>query len=123
MGTESLYLIIKHAFEDLNYNKCYWKCHMLNIPSRAAALRYGFKHELRQRGNLIHRGCYRDTDYFSILRKEWKVLGEEFERWLGEGNFGEKGEQKSKLRNAEIRKEIDREDEERERLWEEKKNQ
>lgn len=111
MGTEVIYLLLKYAFEELGYNRCLWECHTLNEPSRVAALRYGFKFEGTMRANMIHRGCYRSTDFFSILKKEWAPLKEEYERWLKEDNFGENGEQKSKLRNKEIRIEMDKQEE------------
>lgn len=44
-ATESFYLCIKHAFEDLGYLRVEWKANNLNKPSLAAAERLGFVFE------------------------------------------------------------------------------
>jgi RimJ/RimL family protein N-acetyltransferase len=44
-ATEAFYLFIKHAIEDLGYQRVEWKANHLNAPSRAAAERLGFTFE------------------------------------------------------------------------------
>lgn len=44
-ATESFYLFIKHAIEDLGYQRVEWKANHLNAPSLAAAARLGFTFE------------------------------------------------------------------------------
>lgn len=44
-GTEAVYLIAKHAFENFGYRRYEWKCNSLNARSRAAASRFGFTFE------------------------------------------------------------------------------
>lgn len=44
-STESIYLLNKHAFDDLGYRRMEWKCDALNGPSKSAALRFGFTFE------------------------------------------------------------------------------
>lgn len=45
LATEAMYLLMKHAFEDLGYRRYEWKCDSLNNASRNAALRLGFTFE------------------------------------------------------------------------------
>jgi RimJ/RimL family protein N-acetyltransferase len=44
-ATEAFYLFIKHAIEDLGYQRVEWKANALNAPSLAAATRLGFTFE------------------------------------------------------------------------------
>ena len=44
-ATEAMYLMARHAFDDLGYRRYEWKCNALNQPSRRAALRLGFVFE------------------------------------------------------------------------------
>lgn len=45
MATEAFYLFIKHAFEDLHYQRVEWKANALNAPSLSSAKRLGFVYE------------------------------------------------------------------------------
>ncbi|BCR90387.1 GNAT family N-acetyltransferase [Aspergillus chevalieri] len=106
-ATEAIYLLLKHAFEDLGYRRVEWKCDALNGPSRRAATRFGFTFEGTFRQHMIVKGRSRDTAWFSVLRDEWEAgIGGGLEGWLEEGNFGEDGEQKRSLR--EVRDEVAR---------------
>lgn len=97
-ATESVYLLIKHAFEDLGYRRVEWKCDALNGPSRRAAVRLGFTFEGVFRQHMVIKGRSRDTAWFSVLRDEWEGgVGGGLERWLEEGNFGEDGGQRRSL--------------------------
>src|SRR5207248_9269358 len=44
-GTEAMYLMMRRVFDELGYRRYEWKCNSLNAPSRAAALRLGFRYE------------------------------------------------------------------------------
>ncbi|KAL4974667.1 acyl-CoA N-acyltransferase [Aspergillus desertorum] len=96
-ATEAVYLLLRHAIEELGYRRVEWKCNALNEGSRRAALRLGFQFEGIFRQHMVVKGRNRDTAWFSILREEWTQLRESFERWLDEGNFDEKGVQRRRL--------------------------
>jgi RimJ/RimL family protein N-acetyltransferase len=96
-ATEAMYLMARHAFEDLGYRRYEWKCNALNEPSRRAALRLGFTFEGIFRQHQIVKGRNRDTAWFSMLDGEWPRRKEAFERWLDPENFSATGEQKRRL--------------------------
>jgi RimJ/RimL family protein N-acetyltransferase len=96
-ATEAMYLMARHAFEDLAYRRYEWKCNALNEPSRRAAARFGFTFEGIFRQHLIVKGRNRDTAWFSMLDGEWPARKAAFERWLEPGNFDPHGRQKSAL--------------------------
>ncbi|RWA03686.1 hypothetical protein EKO27_g11418 [Xylaria grammica] len=95
--TEAMYLMAKHAFEDLGYRRYEWKCDTLNASSYRAALRLGFSFEGVFRQHMIIKGRNRDTAWFSMLDGEWPAIKEAFERWLDPLNFDEHGVQRRKL--------------------------
>lgn len=102
-ATEAMYLMMKHAFEDLGYRRYEWKCNALNTPSRSAALRLGFTFEGIFRQHMIIKGHNRDTAWYSILDSEWPKRKAAFERWLDPSNFNTNGRQRvslSKLNQA-----------------------
>ncbi|KAI1389719.1 putative acetyltransferase, GNAT family [Hypoxylon trugodes] len=96
-ATETMYLMLRHAFEDLGYRRYEWKCNSLNAPSRRAALRLGFTFEGIFRKHLIIRGLNRDTAWFSIVDDEWPYIKKALEAWLDPSNFDSEGKQKKKL--------------------------
>jgi RimJ/RimL family protein N-acetyltransferase len=96
-ATEAMFLMARHAFEDLRYRRYEWKCNVLNEPSRRAALRLGFSFEGIFRQHMIVKGRNRDTAWYSMLDSEWPARRMAFERWLHPWNFDEKGEQKFPL--------------------------
>ncbi len=97
LATEAFYLFARHAFDDLGYRRFEWKCNDLNLPSKAAATRFGFTFEGIFRQDMIVKGESRDTAWFSIIDGEWPALRAEYERWLGPENFDGEGKQKSRL--------------------------
>ena len=97
LGTETQYLLARYIFETLGYRRYEWKCDALNVPSRRAALRYGFVYEGTFRQNVIAKGRNRDNAWFSMLDSEWPVRKLNFERWLAPGNFDSEGRQKLSL--------------------------
>ncbi|PYH88710.1 acyl-CoA N-acyltransferase [Aspergillus ellipticus CBS 707.79] len=99
-ATEAIYLLVRHAFEDLNYRRLEWKCDSLNAPSRKAALRLGFQYEGVFRQHMVVKGRSRDTAWFSMLREEWDSgVKSAMEQWLAKGNFEDDGSQKKTLQN------------------------
>ncbi len=89
-ATEAMYLMASHIF-DLGYRRYEWKCNAENLPSRRAALRYGFTFEGVFRQHLVVKGRNRDTAWFSMLDHEWPARKAAFEAWLDSSNFDARG--------------------------------
>jgi RimJ/RimL family protein N-acetyltransferase len=96
-ATEAIYLLARYVFDDLGYRRFEWKCNDLNIPSKRAALRYGFNFEGIFRQHAIVKGRNRDTAWFAILDSEWPARKLAFERWLDPNNFDAEGRQVAAL--------------------------
>ncbi len=96
-ATESMYLMMRRAFDELGYRRYEWKCDSLNAPSRAAAERYGFTFEGIFRNAVVYKGRNRDTAWYSITEQEWPRVRSAFEGWLDPANFDERGQQKRRL--------------------------
>lgn len=96
-GTEAMYLMARHAFDELGYRRYEWKCDDLNLPSRRAAQRYGFTYEGTFRKAVVYKGRNRDTAWYSMTDDEWRVLRPVYERWLADDNFDAVGRQRSRL--------------------------
>ena len=96
-ATETMYIMAKHAFEDMNYRRYEWKCDALNMPSRRAALRLGFTYEGLFRQHMIVKGRNRDTAWYAMLDSEWPARKRAFEQWLDPGNFDANGKQRISL--------------------------
>jgi RimJ/RimL family protein N-acetyltransferase len=86
-ATEAIYLMARHAFDDLGYRRLEWKCNALNAASRRAAERFGFTFEGIFRQHMIIKGQNRDTAWYAILDSEWPLRRAAFEAWLAPGNF------------------------------------
>jgi len=96
-ATEAMYLMMRHAFDDLGYRRYEWKCNALNEPSRRAALRLGFTFEGIFRQHMVVKGKNRDSAWFSLLDGEWAAKKRAFEAWLEPRNFDEAGRQLESL--------------------------
>lgn len=96
-ATEAMYLMARHAFDDLRYRRYEWKCNALNAPSRRAAARLGFTYEGTFRQHMIVKGRNRDTAWFSVLDHEWPAIRTAFESWLAADNFDTEGRQRRRL--------------------------
>jgi RimJ/RimL family protein N-acetyltransferase len=96
-ATEAMYLMARHAFEELGYRRYEWKCNALNAPSRRAALRLGFTYEGTFRDHMIVKRRSRHTAWFSMLADEWPARKAAFERWLDPTNFDQDGRQRLSL--------------------------
>jgi RimJ/RimL family protein N-acetyltransferase len=96
-ATEAMYLMARHAFEDLLYRRYEWKSHSLNQQSRNAALRLGFVFEGIFRQHVIVKGRNRDTAWYSMLDSEWPARRAALEAWLDPANFDASGRQRHRL--------------------------
>jgi RimJ/RimL family protein N-acetyltransferase len=96
-ATEAIYLLARHAFDDLGNRRLEWKCDAANARSRRAAERFGFTFEGVFRQHMIVKGRNRDTAWFSIVDGEWPAVREAFEAWLAPENFDADGRQKAPL--------------------------
>ena len=96
-ATEAMYLMMRHAFDDLGYRRYEWKCDDLNAPSRGAAERLGFVYEGTHRQSTIYKGRNRDTAWYSIIDTEWPGVRGGMERWLEPDNFDADGVQRTAL--------------------------
>jgi RimJ/RimL family protein N-acetyltransferase len=99
-ATEAIYLLARHAFDELGYRRLEWKCNALNAASRAAAERFGFTFEGVFRKHQIIKGRNRDTAWFSITDDEWPPIRGGFEAWLAPANFDGEARQKRSLRES-----------------------
>jgi RimJ/RimL family protein N-acetyltransferase len=97
IASDAMSLLMKYVFEDLGYRRFEWKCDSLNAPSRAAALRYGFKFEGIFRQAIVTRGRNRDTAWFSVIDSEYPAVRDGFAQWLDERNFDAEGNQRERL--------------------------
>lgn len=96
-STEALSLMMHHTLDTLGYRRLEWKCNALNAPSRAAALRLGFRYEGEFLNHLLVKGRSRDTAWFSITEAEWPAVRSAHAQWFAENNFDTYGTQKSSL--------------------------
>ena len=96
--TETAYLLLRHAFDDLGHRRVEWKCDSLNEPSRVAARRLGFTYEGRFRHHVVVKGRNRDTDWFAITDTDWPAIRAAHEAWLDPANFDVDGRQRTALR-------------------------
>jgi RimJ/RimL family protein N-acetyltransferase len=92
-ATEAMFLMAKHAFEDLGYRRYEWKCNAFNEPSRKAALRLGFTFEGVFRKHMIQKRRSRDTAWYATADDDWPSRKVGFERWLSPDNFSAHGRQ------------------------------
>jgi len=96
-ATELIYLLARHAFDDLGYRRLEWKCDALNAASRRAAERYGFKFEGIFAQHMVVKGRNRDTAWFAIIDEDWPAIRAGFEAWLAPENFDQQGRQRRAL--------------------------
>jgi RimJ/RimL family protein N-acetyltransferase len=96
-ATEAMFLLMANAFA-LGYRRYEWKCDSCNLPSRAAAVRFGFTYEGTFRQAIVNKGRNRDTTWFAIVDGDWNGgLREAYLRWLDPANFDPASLQKQRL--------------------------
>ena len=96
-ATEAIFLMARHAFDDLGNRRLEWKCSNENAGSKRAALRFGFTFEGLFRHHRVDKGRNRDTAWFSIIDSEWPACRAAFEAWLANENFDAAGRQRRAL--------------------------
>ena len=96
-GTETMYLMMSNAFDQLGNRRYEWKCNNLNNASKKAALRLGFTYEGLFRQMNVFKGRNRDTAWFSLIDGEWKNLRKRYQKYLITDNFDQNFIQKQKL--------------------------
>jgi RimJ/RimL family protein N-acetyltransferase len=96
-ATEAIYLLARHAFDDLGYRRLEWKCNALNAASRRAAERFGFTFEGVFRKHQVVKGRNRDTAWYAIIDDEWPAIRRGFESWLAPENMDGEGRQRRSL--------------------------
>jgi RimJ/RimL family protein N-acetyltransferase len=97
VATEAQFLLARYVFDDLGYRRYEWKCDALNMPSQAAARRFGFTYEGQFRRAAINKGRSRDTLWYSIIDEEWPAIRAAYECWLDPKNFDGSGQQRQHL--------------------------
>ena len=97
-ATEAIYLLARHALDDLGYRRLEWKCNALNAASRRAAERFGFTFEGVFRRHQIVKGRNRDTAWYAITDDDWPMIRGGYESWLAPENFNDDGLQRCSLR-------------------------
>jgi RimJ/RimL family protein N-acetyltransferase len=90
-ATEAVFLLMRHAFDDLGYRRLVWRCQALNRASARAAERYGFRPEGVWRAGAVVKGWQRDVAWFAMLSDEWPARRAALEAWLADDNFGPDG--------------------------------
>lgn len=95
-ATETIYVLLRACFA-AGYRRVEWKCDDLNMPSKKAALRFGFEYEGLFRRHVIVKGRNRDTAWFAMLDQDWPRLSQAYAAWLKADNFDAQGQQKVHL--------------------------
>lgn len=96
VATEGLLVLADAAFR-LGYRRLEWKCDSRNAPSRAAALRLGFRYEGTFRSHRVVKGHNRDTSWYAITDAEWPALAAAHARWLDPASFHPDGTARERL--------------------------
>ncbi|KND04546.1 uncharacterized protein SPPG_00271 [Spizellomyces punctatus DAOM BR117] len=71
-ATEAGYLLIRHAFENLQYVHVEWRAHHLNVASRQCAASIGFQQDGYLRKHMLLHGQWRHTVILTITDDDWK---------------------------------------------------
>ncbi len=83
VNTESKYLLLRHAFEDLGCIRVQFKTDLRNVRSQKAIERLGAVKEGVLRSHMVRRdGSARDSVYYSIIESEWPAVKARLEAML-----------------------------------------
>lgn len=99
-STEAIFLLMKHAFDDLGYQRLVWRCLAQNSASRRVADRYGFVYEGIWRKAASFKNMQSDVVWHSIIVEEWPRLKTALSAWLDESNFDRSGKAISRLEDS-----------------------
>jgi RimJ/RimL family protein N-acetyltransferase len=84
VNTESKYLLLRHAFDDLGALRVQLKTDSRNERAQRAIERLGaVKEGVLRKQRLTWDGVHRDTVYYSILAEEWPDVKARLEGFLG----------------------------------------
>ena len=92
-ATESMYLMMRRAFDELGYRRYEWKADALNAASARAATRLGFRYEGIFKQAVVYKGRNRDTAWYAITDGDWPPIRTALESWLDPANFDGDGRQ------------------------------
>jgi RimJ/RimL family protein N-acetyltransferase len=92
-GTEAIFVLARHVFDELGYRRLEWKCDSLNAPSRRAAERLGFTFEGVFRQHMVVKSRNRDTAWYALVDRDWTLVKRAFSEWLSADNHDELGRQ------------------------------
>lgn len=84
VNTECKYLLLRHGFDVLGYNRIEFKTDSLNVASRAALKRIGAVEEGVFRNHMVvdQGRRLRHSVYFSIIREDWPAVRSAMEAHL-----------------------------------------
>ena len=83
VNTESKYLMLRYAFEQLGCQRVEFKTHAGNVKSREAILRLGAVEEGTFRKHMLQQdGSSRDSIYFGIVDDDWPAVKKALEARL-----------------------------------------
>lgn len=83
VNTDTKYLLLRHAFEQLACQRVEFKTDALNLRSRRALLRIGATEEgILRKHMIVAGGRLRDSVYFSILDTEWPEVRQRLETMM-----------------------------------------
>jgi RimJ/RimL family protein N-acetyltransferase len=105
-ATEAIFILARHAFDDLGYRRLEWKCDALNAASKRAAERFGFVYEGVFRQHMVIKGRNRDTAWYAMTDGDWPLRRAAFESWLAPDNFNQADRQRESL--STLRAQIER---------------
>ena len=71
-GRETMHLMLRHGFNDLNLNRMYLYVFDTNERAKKAYIAAGFVEEGRLRQDIYKNGRFIDTHIMSVLRDEWQ---------------------------------------------------
>lgn len=75
VNDESKFLLLKHAFDDLGFNRVSFSVDSRNKPSCRAIQRIGAVYEGIHRSHIVLSDDYvRDTVVYSIIREDWPLV-------------------------------------------------
>jgi RimJ/RimL family protein N-acetyltransferase len=97
-ASTEIWLLMFGAIFEYGFRRIEWRCNTLNTPSRKAGLRLGFKYEGTFRQHMVVKGRNRDTEWYSMLDREWEGCKAAMEKWMSPENFDGEGRQVRGLR-------------------------
>lgn len=77
IATEVAYMLVSFGFTELNMHRIFATCDPRNIGSAKVMEKVGMRKEGRIRDDLLINGGWRDSLLYSLLKHEWKPLGNE----------------------------------------------